>query len=158
MHPNCGSLKFFHWYYSVFLVSQLTWHTYCGSLCCMFRCCVKMPSVVCMKIPVCWDVIQLRLAYRYQHFRWVCCFHHQGDPRTNCLTLKTGNKHIKSVGTCIQTCLCLWSYKLHSFRHMKFFFFHHFRMFIFCNECLFFVFMMIDNITIYMAVCVVYMV
>ena len=58
-------------------------------VCCMFRCCGHMPSVVCMKIPVCWDVMQFRLMYRYQHFRGVCCFHLQGGPRTNCLTVKT---------------------------------------------------------------------
>ena len=71
-------------YYSVFVVSQWMWHT-----CCMFRCCAKMPSVICMKIPVWWDVMQFRLVYRHQHFRGVCCFHLQGGPRTKCLTLKT---------------------------------------------------------------------
>jgi hypothetical protein len=42
-----------------------------------------------MKIPVCWDVMQFRLMYRYQHFRGVCCFYLQGGPTTNCLTLET---------------------------------------------------------------------
>lgn len=94
MKQNCGFLTFF---LKVVLPIDIILSSLsvsgCGTrtvtVCCMFRCCAKMPSVVCMKIPVYRDVMQFSLMYRYQHFRAVCCFHLQGGPRTNYLTLKT---------------------------------------------------------------------
>jgi len=67
MKQNCGSLKFFlkvvtHRYYSVFLVSEWVWHTYCDGLlhvqvlCQDAICCLYEDSSML-------DVMQFRLMF-----------------------------------------------------------------------------------------------
>jgi len=115
----------------------------CGThnvtVCCMFRCCAKMPSVVCMKIPVCWDVMQFRLMYRYQHFRGVCCFHLQGGLRTNCLALKTEATSISEMLELVYRHTPIYEVISYTLLGIWNFFCHRFHKYIFCSECMFFV-------------------